>query len=178
MKRSTMIISIVAIVAIVAVIAVLANLTGKPTDINDVVGESLTLADAAPYVKELADSEMDDDFSLAVVGKTRIEVVSLDAEGETAEVKLYAPDIEKIMLANIPEDLSGDFDALLEKYCADVSAAIANATEDDMISETMTCPVVSGEGGTKVSIEGAPILNYQSILAEILVEMAMGGAAE
>jgi hypothetical protein len=178
MKRSTMIISIVAIVALVAVFAVLMNQTGEITDINEVVGESLTLDAAAPYVHELADSEMDDDFSRAVVGKTTIEVVSLDAENETAEVKLYAPDIEKIMLANIPEDLSGDFDALFEKYCADVSAAIANATEDEMISETLTCPVVSGEEGTKVSIEGAPILNYQKILAEILVVMAMGGEVE
>ena len=195
MKKVALIIGIVAVCIAVAVgiaVMLVRMLSDKPeidgpaesetaetqisvTDLSEIVGSTQSLSEAKPYVYELAYANADDDFSRAFMGKTTMKINSINSETGMAQVEFCVPDLEKIMRANLPSDTSGDYDALLEKYFSDINAAIVGAGEGEMIAKTLECPVVTDAFGTKVSIEGAPILNYQNILAEALMEMLSEG---
>ena len=195
MKKVALIIGIVAVCIAVAVgiaVMLVRMLSDKPeidgsaesetaetqisvTDLSEIVGSTQSLSEAKPYVYELAYANADDDFSRAFMGKTTMKINSINSETGMAQVEFCVPDLEKIMRANLPSDTSGDYDALLEKYFSDINAAIVGAGEGEMIVKTLECPVVTDAFGTKVSIEGAPILNYQNILAEALMEMLSEG---
>ena len=191
-KKTVLIIAVVAALIIVAVAAVvlLKLFADKPdvseeneteaetllevTDINDIVGATASFSDVKAYVYELANGNVDDDFSRAFMGRSTMKIISVNAENNVASVEFCVPDLEKIMRAELPDDLSGDYDALFEKYFSDINAAIADADESDMLTQTIDCQVITDSFGSKISIEGAPILNYQNILAEVLIEALSG----
>lgn len=146
---------------------------GKKTDIEDIVGDTVSLDGAKSYIYELYENESEDDFTLAFTRKANMKIVSVDENEKTATVEFYTPDIDKIMRSNLPSVESDNFDELFEKYCSDINKAIENADSDDMITQTVKCPVITDESGTKISIKGAPLLNYEDILVEVLLEILM-----
>jgi hypothetical protein len=122
---------------------------------------------AAPYFTD----DMDDDFSQTFMRKTTMKIIEINEDSKIATVEFCVPDIEKIMLSELPTDETDDYDTLFSTYCSNINEAIANADEADMITQTIECPVITDDSGSKISIEGAPLLNYQNILADILIDI-------
>jgi len=168
-------ISIVVIGAIMALILI--KPFNKKADLNEIVGDTILLENATTYVYEFTD-DMDDDFSQAFIRKTTMKIIEINEDSKIATVEFCVPDIEKIMLSELPTVETDDYDTLFSTYCSNINEAIANADEDDMITQTIECPVITDDLGSKISIEGAPLLNYQNILADILIDIINESEAE
>ncbi len=149
------------------------NPSPTPKDLQNAVGQTLPLSQATPLVCELADADLSDDFSKAFMDKATITVLSINEEGTSATVKFSAPDIGRILQSNLPTDTTGDYEALFAQYWANVTAALANAAPEDMITQTVECPVVEQEEGKQISVANTQIFDYQQELADALLEILL-----
>ena len=168
-------ISIVMIVVIIAF--ALINPFNQKVDLNEIVGDTISFENATTYVYEFTD-DMSDDLSQAFMQKTTMKIIEIDDKTEIATVEFCVPDIEKIMLSELPADETDDYDALFLAYFSNISEAIATADEADMIKQTFECPIITDDLGSKISIEGVPLLNYHNILADILIDLVSYGGVE
>ncbi len=147
------------------------NSPTKPIDLSSVVGHTQNLPNTSAFVYEVSQATFSDPLSQSFLEKSTLKVISIDKEAKSAKVEFRVPDLDKIMRGNLPSDTSVDFDILFAQYEAAVNQAISSASASDMISTTVQCPIITKNSQPYISIIDAPIFNYQSILAEILLEM-------
>ena len=176
MKKLILLFVILALIAATVLVACFFLFREKePTSLEDLTGQTLPLSKATPFVCELAEADLSDDFSAAFMQKATIHVLSIDEERGIATVEFTAPDVKQILLGALPADTSsGDYEALFTQYCENITAALANATPEQMITQSAECPVVVQDTEKRISIEGVPLFNYQEVLADALLEMLFG----
>jgi len=147
------------------------NSPTKPIDLSSVVGHTQNLPSTAGFVYEVSQATFSDPLSQSFLEKSTLTVISIDKETQSAQVEFYVPDLDKIMREHLPTDTSADFEILFAQYESAINQAISSASASDMISTTVQCPIITKDTQPYISIIDAPIFNYQSILAEILLEM-------
>ena len=176
MKKTLLIIGLCCLLVIALLIACFVfKPATETTELQDVIGETLSLSQATPIVCELSDAELSDDFSQAFMKKTTITVLSLNEEETSATVKISAPDMEQILRNSLPaDDAAEDYEALFAQYWTNVIAALENVAEEQMITQTVECPVIEQEDVKQISVANAPLFNYQQLLADTLLEMLLG----
>ena len=172
MNKKKIVIATASAVAVLTLALLLIIFLPKCGSLEKIIDKPISMSEAEAYVYEISEADVSDDFSEAFLEGSSMTVTEID--GDVATVELSYPDVEKIMRELLPEDTSGDYGELFESYYEAVLDRISDPHRSDIISEEIEAPIVEGDEGDMISLEGTDILNFEAIILEMLEELAKG----